>query len=371
MNIEKLVLQHLQQFKKYKVAILQNNTTTTNLETGIVKRLYNFEFYTNAIVCLTNQKRDFTYDTSYTVSSRNFTYGGFFDISTRMIILPYKPDFEIRQNDIVLFNNKKYFIKDLNVPVDNSSVFLIINTLEGEEAYDPIIQSLIASSWTGDVLHKVAMEELINKITYSIFDGTIPDNFMLWTCSGSNFASALFPLWHPNVSTLTNSGFLSSDYFSIGRRGGLSDNGDLTGTKYIDTNYSLDQIDNDNFHISFYGSDFTKASGDLISSTLIKIDESLNVTCDNISLTASSPIEQGFVLLNGSSLSDTKLYLNGVLDSSSTTVRINDFTGNLLLFNTCKPNINIVSIGPSLTSTQITNLYICLKNFNARLGRLQ
>jgi hypothetical protein len=235
MDIEKLALRYLRRNKTFTIAVLQNNQTDIDYQTGEISRQYNFALYRDALV-FTTLKNEISHTIFFIASNKNFTYGGFFDLSTRLIIIPRAPDFEIKQNDFILFNNKKYKIKDLYNPPDAAPVALLINTLEGVDCYDTRISTLLLQGWEGVAYIKFALEELINKINLTVFENDVPSTFMLWPCCGDSFASALRTLYHPSgVGTLfVNTGFTQFDYAAYAETR-LSDLGDLTESKSLST----------------------------------------------------------------------------------------------------------------------------------------
>lgn len=109
-------------------AITHNVTTgaiTTPADTTIsVKR---------AIILPTRLIRDFAYDLSYIAANKNFTYGGFFDISSRVIIIDAKDlpsGFEPSQNDHVVFEGKKHEIKEIHEAEQNTAFLMVTKELK-------------------------------------------------------------------------------------------------------------------------------------------------------------------------------------------------------------------------------------------------
>ena len=61
--------------------------------------------------------RDFVYDLSFIAANKNFTYGGYFDVDSRMLIIDSKDlptGFEPNLNDYALINNSHYAFKEVH-----------------------------------------------------------------------------------------------------------------------------------------------------------------------------------------------------------------------------------------------------------------
>jgi len=61
--------------------------------------------------------RSFEYDLTYIAANKNFTYGGFYDDSSRLIILDYKDlknsKLTPRINDIIVYNSREWLVKQI------------------------------------------------------------------------------------------------------------------------------------------------------------------------------------------------------------------------------------------------------------------
>jgi hypothetical protein len=73
-----------------------------------------------AIILDNKMKREFSYDLSFIAANKNFTYGGFYDTSSRTIIvdgadLPH--DYAPTLNDRCVHNNERYQFKDASPTV--------------------------------------------------------------------------------------------------------------------------------------------------------------------------------------------------------------------------------------------------------------
>lgn len=101
--------------------------STTGNETEILK-------IRKAIVLPSRLKRGFTYDLSFIASNKNFTYGGFYDIAQRTIILDNKDirSFIVDIDTNLIIDDVKYTIKEVNSYEEGRATILIVVELKGE-----------------------------------------------------------------------------------------------------------------------------------------------------------------------------------------------------------------------------------------------
>jgi len=103
-----------------------------NLQTGQSTREYLDIFVRRVVVLPTRVTRDFVYDLAYIASNKNFTEGGFFDKTTRNMIVRKKwlkgeePTLEWQ----CTFKNRMYVVKEINETEDGAGFILICNALE-------------------------------------------------------------------------------------------------------------------------------------------------------------------------------------------------------------------------------------------------
>ena len=71
----------------FRVDILTTESITQDLQTGMIVRNERLIVIRKAVVVTSKEIRDFTYDLSFIASNKNFTYGGLFDTSERVMII--------------------------------------------------------------------------------------------------------------------------------------------------------------------------------------------------------------------------------------------------------------------------------------------
>lgn len=81
---------------------------------------------------------DFAYDLSYIAANKNFTYGGFFGKTSRLILIDIKDlgTYVIAKQDFVIINDKRYVVNDLDEYENGPDVIAYMLTVTHVEA-DP------------------------------------------------------------------------------------------------------------------------------------------------------------------------------------------------------------------------------------------
>ena len=81
---------------------------------------------------------DFSYDLSYIAANKNFTYGGFYGKTTRLILIDSKDlgTYTIAKQDYVVINSKRYIVNELDEYDHNTNVIAYMLTVTNVEA-DP------------------------------------------------------------------------------------------------------------------------------------------------------------------------------------------------------------------------------------------
>jgi len=72
------------------VTLRQCTSNISDIQTGEITRTYSDYNIIRAIVLPKNIKRDFSYDLSFIAANKNFTYGGFYDVNTRIVMIERK-----------------------------------------------------------------------------------------------------------------------------------------------------------------------------------------------------------------------------------------------------------------------------------------
>jgi len=102
-----------------------------DIKTGKIVRTYLEIPIKRVIVLPTHDLRNFIYDLSYIAANKNFTYGGLFDQNARTMIIDIKDapkGFVLTENDHIVFENRRYEIKEFALAEHNQG--WLLETLE-------------------------------------------------------------------------------------------------------------------------------------------------------------------------------------------------------------------------------------------------
>ena len=78
--------------------------------------------------------RTFNYDLSYIAANKNFTYGGFYDITQRDMIIDNKDigTFGIDLDTRIRFDGSDYRVREFNEFEESNAVYLVASKIEGQ-----------------------------------------------------------------------------------------------------------------------------------------------------------------------------------------------------------------------------------------------
>lgn len=113
----KVILYRLKRNFGLPVRIMVDESLTHNLQTGVIERVETVVNIKRAIIVTPNMIRDFTYDLSFIAANKNFTTGGYFDTSTRIMILDGKDipsTYTPSLNNRCICEDKRYEFEELN-----------------------------------------------------------------------------------------------------------------------------------------------------------------------------------------------------------------------------------------------------------------
>ena len=365
-----------------------------NVETGAEFVDFDLYYMPKIIVLESRDLRKFNYDLSFIATNKNFTYGGYFDESTRWMILEHTKlprDFVITQNDHITFAGNRYEVSEVQKYQEYKCTVVICSMISNNVARVKEIDDFIkVSSFSAEEHTLAALDNLGRVIIKDVFDYSVPANFMLCTFCGSLLEDALKCVWHPDGqgTALVNYNVEESDYIEIGKRGGLQLNG---VDQYFDTGFSFDEIDFKDMHVSLYGDalqqidlvtgDFTGAS-DGAGEALLYFDTdeflgSCGLNTDIVSKIDSTDLGQ--ICISAEDDDSLKLYINGALKDTNVNVRsqilpsLTAFLGasniNGTPSNFTKFKVLTLTLGPKLTPAQVLSLYDAIHAFNLFLGR--
>ena len=120
-----------------RVTLLKpDDAGTYNLKTGQILRSYTEKVVRKCIVLTGREVRKFVYDLSYIAANKNFTYGGFFDINERLMIVDKKDlkNFAIDLNCVAIYNSRQYKIKENHPAERDTARLLIVRELESGDS---------------------------------------------------------------------------------------------------------------------------------------------------------------------------------------------------------------------------------------------
>jgi len=121
--------------KRYGLPVtFRNHTSTNDLESGVITRVTVEQSVRRCIVLNSEEARDFAYDLSYIAANKDFTYGGFFDTSKRLMIVDVKDlnTLELDMNSEVVYNGLLYRMVKLERSEDNKSYYMLVENLSTE-----------------------------------------------------------------------------------------------------------------------------------------------------------------------------------------------------------------------------------------------
>ncbi len=124
-----------------EMTICRATNHTLNVETGIQTSSLTSCVIRKAILLPMKSMRSFAYDLSFIAANKNFTYGGFFDINSRVAIFSRRDlpsTFVLDQNAYVKIKGKRYEIKVPTEYEDNEIVYVMVAGLANQISLDSI-----------------------------------------------------------------------------------------------------------------------------------------------------------------------------------------------------------------------------------------
>ena len=112
-------------------------TSTTDINTGEITETFTVKKIRRALVEPTREMRSFVYDLAYISANKDFTMGGFFDPSDRIVVVDRKRDIpsdwgDLNLNQFFMIKNKRYDIKSLQEYENNSALVFICRETQGQ-----------------------------------------------------------------------------------------------------------------------------------------------------------------------------------------------------------------------------------------------
>jgi hypothetical protein len=117
------------------VTLYQPDATNIDYEKGSLVRSWTTTSINRAIILPYKEQRKFEYDLAYLKSAVNFTYGGYYDIKKRTIIID-KNDLTtiITLNDYISFDDKRWEVLDVNMAEHNQAYVLSVVQIDSADA---------------------------------------------------------------------------------------------------------------------------------------------------------------------------------------------------------------------------------------------
>ena len=113
----KIIVYRLKRQYGVTVKLVRLSNLQDNIQTGKMTQDKQEITIKRAIVGPALELRDFVYDLSFIAANKNFTYGGFFDADTRMLIVDSKDlpkGFEPTMDDYVIYQDRPHQFKEVH-----------------------------------------------------------------------------------------------------------------------------------------------------------------------------------------------------------------------------------------------------------------
>jgi len=111
--------------------------SVTDIDTGTITETFTVTNIRKALVEPTREMRSFVYDLAYISANKDFTMGGFFDPSDRIVVVDRKRDIprdwgDLNLNQFFMIKNKRYDIKSLQEYENNSAIVCVCRETQGQ-----------------------------------------------------------------------------------------------------------------------------------------------------------------------------------------------------------------------------------------------
>ena len=111
-------------------------STIQDIETGEISRTWTIINIRRAIIVRSSEDRKFVYDLAYIAAAKNFTGGGYFDHSSRLVIIDAKDfpkDFVPDLNMHFEFQDKRWEINKIERVEDRAGFSFTVTETKGSE----------------------------------------------------------------------------------------------------------------------------------------------------------------------------------------------------------------------------------------------
>jgi len=145
LRFQRRLIYRLKRDKGVPLSFYQPVNTSQDLKTGVVSRAVTVTNIRRAIVMQSRQLRDFEYDLSFIAANKNFTMGGYFDQTDRVVLIDAKDlpsGFKLDLNDYVQTGNRRYnVLEGTELEMDDIFVFKIREIKERQKQLIHIVKA--------------------------------------------------------------------------------------------------------------------------------------------------------------------------------------------------------------------------------------
>ena len=133
-----------------RIELCRTSQNSTDYTTGMMDDLLTKVIIRRAILLPAKGLRDFSYDLSFIAANKNFTYGGHYDRRFRMVLIDRRdlrradPNFPVDLNMHLVFDQKRWEVKQLGEYEEQEVLALVIERTEGSFLMNQEIESLDA-----------------------------------------------------------------------------------------------------------------------------------------------------------------------------------------------------------------------------------
>jgi hypothetical protein len=133
-NEAKKVIYALKKERGVPIQIEHRYFYSPDYDTGKAVARYQYFHIQKAIVLRAEEAKDFVYDLSYIASSKNFTYGGYFEKDVRVILFDAKEiEHAVTTEDYVIYDKKKWDVRNIITDTEKSTVELLVKAVNYDQ----------------------------------------------------------------------------------------------------------------------------------------------------------------------------------------------------------------------------------------------
>lgn len=128
-------------------ATLYLDTFTLDIDTGVKVRSTEIKEIKRAIILPSDWKRKFSYDLSFIAANKNFTYGGFYDVNTRIFIIDVRdiPNYVITLDHKLVVSSSKYNLVSVNL-LEQDKIWVLTGVALRNEPPNQVINISVAET---------------------------------------------------------------------------------------------------------------------------------------------------------------------------------------------------------------------------------